>query len=219
MGASISSIAVVSYDRYVHLTKTVHYLDYMPLKKVTILLVICWSIPLLVPWLRLTSEAVYSACILVYVILVFSLIITCYLVIIKLVRKREKAMVARSINQSNTHAMRGHIKAAKAIIILIACLLLTIAPVSAYHGVTAVYSLASGPFPLSSHTKEICYAVLMTIGLANSTANPVIYYFRMPDFRASFKKLLPCLKSRPMKRSAKYHVDEKAESLTVETSQ
>ena len=219
MGASISSIAVVSYDRYVHLTRTIHYVDYMPLKKVVILLVICWSIPLLVPWLRLTSEAVYSACILVYVTLVFSLITTCYLVIIKMVRNREKAMLARSINQSNARSMRGHIKAAKAIIILIACLLFTIAPVSVYHGITSVYSLASGPFPISSDTKEICYAVLMTIGLANSTANPVIYYFRMPDFRASFKKLLPCLKKKPMKRSVKFYVDDKAESVTMESSQ
>eukprot|EP00112_Aurelia_sp_Birch-Aquarium-sp1_P024912 Seg806.5 transcript_id=Seg806.5/GoldUCD/mRNA.D3Y31 product="Trace amine-associated receptor 2" protein_id=Seg806.5/GoldUCD/D3Y31 len=219
MGASISSIAVVSYDRYIHLTRTIHYLDYMPLKKVIILLVICWSIPILVPLLRLTSEAVYSACILVYVILVFSLIITCYFIIIKMVRNREKAMQARSINQSNALAMRGHIKAAKAIIILIACLMLTIAPLSVYHGVTALYSLTSGPFSISSHTKEICYAVLMTIGMANSTANPAIYYFRMPDFRASFKKLLPCLKKKPIRRSAKFYVDDKAESMTMESSQ
>ena len=189
MGGAVGSIALVSYDRWTHLTKTIRYNDFMPKKKVVILLTIAWLIPFLAPMSRLTSEAVYSAIIIAYILTVLALITTSYLVIVKLVRSREIAFRGRSDDTPSATTTRSHIRVAKAIALVILCFLATILPISVYHGVTAVNAFSPGLIKISDDTKEICYAVLMTMGLANSGINPVIYYFHIPEFRASMKRV------------------------------
>eukprot|EP00794_Sanderia_malayensis_P008631 gene8631-9563_t len=190
MGASISSIAFVSYDRYVRLSKTVNYKQNMSKTKVAVLLVICWLFPIVLPFSRFTSESIYKAIIITYVLLIIVVMIACYVMIIRIV-KRSKNTLTTNINLSVTQrtAMRAHIRAAKMIIVVVLCLLVTIGPISIYHGITAINGLSSNAVAISRHTDEICYAVLMTIGLLNSAINPLIYYFRIPEFRSTLKKL------------------------------
>ena len=92
MGGAVNSIALISYDRWVHLTKTVRYNDFMPKIKVAILVTIAWLIPTLVPFIRFASEAVYSTVIIIYILAVLALMTTCYVVIVKMVRSRENAL-------------------------------------------------------------------------------------------------------------------------------
>ena len=187
MGGAVGSIALVSYDRWTHLTKTIRYKEFMPKKKVAILLTIAWLIPAFMPMARFTSEAVYSAIVIVYVSAILALMTTCYFIIVKIVRSKGIAFRRRNENTANTTT--NHVRVAKAIVILIFCLLATFLPISIYHGVTALNAFSPGMIKMSDDTKEICYAVLMTIGLANSGFNPVIYYIRIPEFRASMKSL------------------------------
>ena len=189
MGGAVGSIALVSYDRWTHLTKTISYKTFMPKKKVAILITIAWVIPIVIPLVRLTSEAVYSAIIIIYLSLVLALMTTCYIVIVKIVRSRTFNVKQRSDQKRLDKSTSDHIRVAKAIVLIILCLLVTIMPVCIYHGVTSVNGLSPGLIHISDNTKEICYAVLMTIGLANSGINPVIYYFRIPEFRSSMKRL------------------------------
>jgi len=187
MGGAVGSIALVSYDRWMHLTKTIRYKEFMPKKKVAILLTVAWIIPVLIPLVRLTSEVVYSAIIIVYLCLILALMTTCYFVIAKIVRAREVNLRQREEITPFSRTTTNHVRVAKAVILVILCLLVTIMPVCVYHGVTALNGLSPGLINISDNTKEICYAVLMTIGLANSGINPVIYYYRIPEFRKSMK--------------------------------
>ena len=187
MGGAVGSIGLVSYDRWTHLTKTMRYKEFMPKKKVVILITVVWLISFFVPMARLTNEAVYSAIIIVYGSAILALMTTCYFVIVKIVRSQGIAF--RQRKEENAKTTANHIRVAKAIVIVILCLLVTIVPISVYFGVTALNSAAPGLIKISDDTKEICYAVLMTIGLANSGINPVIYCFRIPEFRASMKRL------------------------------
>ncbi len=50
--SSIMSIALISYDRYIHLSKTFKYPDYMTKKKVVLLIIFCWVLPAALPFLR-----------------------------------------------------------------------------------------------------------------------------------------------------------------------
>eukprot|EP00112_Aurelia_sp_Birch-Aquarium-sp1_P011947 Seg2508.4 transcript_id=Seg2508.4/GoldUCD/mRNA.D3Y31 product="putative trace amine-associated receptor 3" protein_id=Seg2508.4/GoldUCD/D3Y31 len=68
MGASIGSIAVVSYDRYMHLSKTLNYGLYMPKKKIACLLMMAWTVPLAIVFTRYISEFVYEVVIVVYIV-------------------------------------------------------------------------------------------------------------------------------------------------------
>ena len=188
MGGAVGSIGLISYDRWTHLTKTIRYNDFMSKKKVVILITIAWLIPLLVPVSRFMSEAVYSAIIIIYGSAILALMTTCYFVIVKIVRSQGKAF-PQSNCEETAKATVNHIRVAKAIVIIILCLLATIVPISVYFGVTALNAVSPGLVKISDDTKEICYAVLMTIGLANSGINPVIYYFRIPEFRASMKRV------------------------------
>ena len=189
MGAAVNSIALVSYDRWTHLTKTIRYNDFMPKKKVAILVTIAWLIPIVVPFVRFTSEAVYSTIIIIYILTILALMIACYVIIVKIVRDREKVMQKTDV-KSRAQETTTHIRVAKAIVLIIVCLLATFLPISIYHGVTATNGISKGLIPISDDTKEICYVILMTLGLTNSGINPVIYYFRIPEFRASMKRLL-----------------------------
>lgn len=187
MGGAVGSIALVSYDRWTHLTKTIRYKEFMSKRKVAILITIVWIIPGAIPLARLTSEAAYSTIIIIYVCVIFALMTTCYFVIAKKVRSSELNLRQATETNLPSRTTTNHIRVAKAVILVILCLLVTIMPVSIYHGVTALNGFSTGMINISDDTKEICYAVLMTIGLANSGINPIIYYFRIPEFRKSMK--------------------------------
>ena len=203
MGGAVDSIALISYDRWTHLSKTVRYNDFMPKKKVVVLITIAWIIPLFIPLVRLTSEAVYSAIIIVYICFILALMTICYIVIAKIVRTRENNLRQRN-ETAKSRATKNHIHVAKAVILIILCLLVTFMPVCIYHGLTALNSLSPGMIYISDDAKEICYAVLLTIGLANSGINPVIYYFRMPEFRKSMKSLVAqCFKRKHSKEPSR----------------
>ena len=189
LGGAVGSIALVSYDRWTHLAKTIRYEDFMPKKKVAILLMIVWIIPGAIPLARLTSETVYSAIIILYVSMIFAIMMTCYIVITIIVHSSELNLQQADEAIPPSGARVNHVSVAKAVILVILCLLVTIMPISIYHGVTALNGLFPGLINISDITKEICYAVLMTIGMTNSSINPVIYCFRMPEFRKSIKSL------------------------------
>jgi len=189
LGGAVGSIALVSYDRWTHLAKTIRYEDFMPKKKVAILVMIAWIIPGAIPIARLTSETVYSAIIIFYVSMIFAIMMTCYIVITKIVHSSELNLQQADEAIPPSGARVNHVSVAKAVILVILCLLVTIMPISIYHGVTALNGLFPGLINISDITKEICYAVLMTIGMTNSSINPVIYCFHMPEFRKSIKSL------------------------------
>ena len=190
MGASISSIVLVSYDRYLRLSKTMNYKEHMTKKKIALLLTLCWLIPVMIPFVRYTSETIYSAIILVYVTAVVTAMILCYYFIVRIIKRRTDSLKeGGNVGKYQTQVVKSHIKVSKAIAVIIICLLITFAPVSIFHGITAICALASRKATISTENREICYAVLMTIGLANSAMNPAIYYLRIPEFRNTFKSV------------------------------
>ena len=189
MGAASSSIAVISYDRWVHLSRTTQYEEYTPKKKVTILIVTVWLLPLLVALIRFVGEAAYSAVIIIYMLLLLSLMIACYVLIIKIVFSREKALQNSSELQLRRREMTNHIRVGKAVTFIIICFLATFLPITVYHGLLAISGLSPELIRMSNSTKETCYAVLMTLGFTNSAINPVIYYFRIPEFTLGIKRL------------------------------
>ena len=212
MGAAVGSIALVSYDRWTHLAKTIRYKEFMPKKKVAVLITIAWIIPSAIPLARLTSEAVYSAIIIIYVCVIFTLMTTCYLVIAKKVRSSELNLRQARETSTPPRTATHQIRVAKAVILVILCLLVTIMPVSIYHGVTALNGFSTGMITISDDTKEICYAVLMTIGLANSGINPIIYYFRIPEFRKSMKSFGAWFFKRKNQNECERSVDPSTET-------
>ncbi len=187
VGASLSSIVLISYDRYLQVSKTINYTRYMSKKKLGVLLAICWIIPLAIPFLRFSSEATYNSFILVSIASLVGVLSSCYVLIIRVVRNQENALAQHDINMRNKTAIESHIKMARAVLVILACLLVTMVPGAIFNGISAIDTLITHKFLFLQSTREVCYAVLITIAMANSAINPAIYYLKVPQFRSIFK--------------------------------
>ena len=189
MGASIGSIAVVTYDRYKHLSEPLNYWRCMPKKKIALLLMLSWLIPLAMPCFRYINEVIYQVAIIVYILTIIAIMITCYVFIIRIVKNREGFLKASSSHSnSNVREMKSHITAAKALALIIMVLLVAMAPPMIYFAVAAISSLLKRSISMSATSREIVYACCMTVAMANSAVNPVIYCLRIPEFRVNFKR-------------------------------
>ena len=200
LGASIGSIAVVSYDRYMHLSKTLNYRQHMPKKKIACLLTIAWMVPLAIIFTRYISEFVYEVILIIYICTIIAIMVTCYLFIIRIVKNGENSLRTaiktpkrpsddeNSKQKTSSREMKSHIKAARAIMFIIGALFVTFAPILTYFAIAAISSLLKLSIFTSTTSRDIGYACSMTIAMANSAMNPVIYYLRIPEFRVSFKR-------------------------------
>eukprot|EP00112_Aurelia_sp_Birch-Aquarium-sp1_P007682 Seg1839.3 transcript_id=Seg1839.3/GoldUCD/mRNA.D3Y31 product="hypothetical protein" protein_id=Seg1839.3/GoldUCD/D3Y31 len=192
--SSVGAVTVVSYDRYMHLSKTVNYLIFMTKRKMIMLLVTSWLVSLIISMSNFAEEFMSRVFIIVYISISFTIMITCYVTILRITKHREDALrSALTLSTTIIHASiakeaKTHIRVAKAISIIIALFCLTFAPWAIFFIVISVSELSNSTFITSYHAKENAYAVLATAVLANSAINPIVYYLRIPKFKESFKR-------------------------------
>ena len=193
--SSVGAVTVVSYDRYMHLSKTMNYLLFMTKRKIVVLLIASWLVPLTITLLHFLEELLSRVLTIAYIFTSFAIMITCYVTIIRITKNREDAlkksvlsMSASIIDMSIAKETKTHIRAAKAIGIIIALFFLTFAPWAIYIIVISVGEISHRKLYISYQAKEITYAVLATASMASSAINPIIYYLRIPKFKASFKR-------------------------------
>ena len=200
MGASMSSIALISYDRYLLLSKSNQYNSHMTVRKTAFLIFLCWVLPGLSPLLNYTfaGHGFFSAVIFLYTFLMLFVILWSYFTIMKIVRKNEIQMKqilqtdGRNINAAvakRNKTSRGRIKAARAIMVVLLCFVLSNAPLTCYLAIAAGGSMAGRPL-LGSQAIDVIYVATITTTLMNSIINPVIYYLRIPDFKHSLLRLV-----------------------------
>ena len=180
IGASAFTIGGISYDRYLHMSKLMNYRDYMSKKKVTGIIFFCWLIPALIPVIRYVfkSEKAYFSAIVIGVALVLGTLLACYILIIASMRYRGRWIhISRQFEERQLRTLRT-------VIIILTTFILMILPICLHHIVFIA-------FPTTDiHTKVKLYMVGQTLAMLNSSANPVIYYFRNPEFRANLRKIL-----------------------------
>ena len=204
MGASMSSIALISYDRYIHLSKTNHYNLHMTKRKLCILIFLCWILPGLSPLLNTVSDGhgIFSGVIFIYTFAMLFVITGSYFMIIKIVKQKE-LQVLKSASESNRNdetertqrkLSAGRLRVAKAIAFVILCFVMSNAPLVAYLAIVAVGTI-SGKDIINIEQLDILYCTIITVSLANSTINPVIYYFRIPGFKEALLRRLRIRKS------------------------
>ena len=194
IGASISSIALISYDRYMHLSTTQNYNQHMNKRKAAVMITVGWVIPAVVPILiRLgKDEQIYSSIIFAYVSIYFTIIVGCYIFIIKILRKKESEMFkSQTQNKKERRQGKNDVRAARVVATIIVCFAILIIPISIYHCIVAVKTFLPNSIPSFKETsKEICYAVGMTLAMTNSALNPLIYFLRNPKFKEILLKEL-----------------------------
>ena len=192
VGASISSIAVISYDRYLHLTRSQNYSQFMSKRKVAALITVGWAVPAAVPMLSVIGKKdwINSAVSFVYVFTCFVVIVACYTCIMKTVKKKVKEMAQNQVQcQINQRRVNYDIRAAKVVMLIIVCFIITISPSATYFCVDAIKRFLPNGIPgLKETPGEFYYTIILALAMANSGINPLIYYLRNPRFKESLVK-------------------------------
>lgn len=173
VGASVLTIAFISYDRSLHLRLLNKYA--MSQKKLYISLTTCWLVPALIPLLRKVddSEAAYSATIVVIVVLILLGIIFCYGIIFRALRNHERGVMTTYANER---------WAAKTVCIILTVFAVTVIPISIHHGLNVAQAL---PPKILAKT----YIIGMWLCVASSILNPIVYYFRTPSLKEYIRRL------------------------------
>lgn len=195
----MGTIALISYDRFMHLSKTVNYSKYMTKLKVIILIALCWLLPLTNTFFKYIGkdEFVYSISIFIYATLMAVIIAVSYVKIMRIIKQkkrqlsktRDKVTVKATHRSKEQRTLSTHERAAKAIAIIVAFFALSVAPISCYHGMSAIKKQKPSKNEVNN-LYVIFYSVAMTISMANSIINPFIYYYRVPGFSETAKKVV-----------------------------
>ena len=192
LGASVLSIALISYDRYLRLTKTQNYAQFMSRRKVTALIAIVWASSATSPMIIIHGKKdwIHHGIAFVLASLCLILIVACYTCILKTVNKKVKEIAdSQAQDGIRQRQINNNIRAAKAIMIIIVCFIVTIIPGATYYCFVAIAGFLPDGIPgFKEVSMEVFYTVVLTLAMANSGINSLIYYLRNPKFKESLRK-------------------------------
>ena len=88
------TLALISYDRYILLTKLTNYNKYMTKRKLFILLIFAWLVPALMPvfQIKIFGPYIYFLGIITCFFGVLTVLVISYLCIVRVIRKKEKKL-------------------------------------------------------------------------------------------------------------------------------
>ncbi|XP_047136694.1 beta-2 adrenergic receptor [Hydra vulgaris] len=216
VGSSLSSLALVAYDRYLLLTKLHNYNKYMTKKKVIIFILLSWFVPGIIPIARQFNMTAFVVLrVAVYTLPLVALIVFYFLITMD-VRKKERNLSRHQINQnvagsdnsstcenSNSHETAvveikrhynflnsgrkiKHIKLAKSVLLLIVCYFVSIFPLNIWM-MLELANLNERMYSNLAH--QIFYFGAIFLMQVNSCVNPVIYYLKKKEIRRGFHQI------------------------------
>ena len=184
IGASAFTIATISYDRYLHLTKLCNYNEHMTKRKINIFIAFSWMIPGILPILQILdkSKNIYVSVFSAFMGTVFIVLLICYVMILSVLRQRaawRKRSAQLEIRQLRTM---------KTVITIITCYFIM--------GLPVTIPLILLVFRIDPKTNGAIYVSVLTLNMLNSSVNPVIYYCRNPNFKRNAMRLFYLSTSR-----------------------
>lgn len=196
VGASAFTVALISYDRYILLTKLWHYDKHIGHSKVTLLICISWLIPIVGVILDLIAkvlnivELLYVTKVVkvITITLVLVLIAFFYQHILRSIKKTEKQLrkTSRALPVRRTPSLRRYVLA-KQVSVLVTCHIVCFVP-TLIGGILWYSKCCHGMTETSGFHGYLLFATF--IACFNSCINPVIYASRYQEFRKCLKKLV-----------------------------
>ena len=183
-GASCLTLVLISYDRYLHLVKLLKYNDFMTRRKLCILVVSCWLVPIVEGFFLFDSRtlSVFFVLIIISTVCDSVALFFCYKQIYAFVKKKSMVIPARSSpgdGDSNEHAQfKSQSRLAKNFFILVACFVACWTPLKIVLVYLTFVSISgTSATSLSSYINTLhCIAII--IGIFNSSLNPLIYFWK-----------------------------------------
>ena len=219
-GSSVLTLAVVSLDRYLLMTKYNKYQTRAAKQLTAVLLVAAWVIPAVAPAFRWVGRVTYLVLIFVIFFAPFFILMGSYFLIARTLRKQELILIKRhkesfvmnsenlkldeviksSEQQSTTvttttrmRTEKAHIKLAKSVIWLLIVYFCCVTPKNIWIIVYLADSFHHFWEPLS-HQNYYLFAMLMVS--YNSFFNPIVYFWKNPQIRKGLRKMLRVSKNK-----------------------
>ena len=191
--ASYTSIALISYDRYIRLSKSLNYSRHMTVRKVILLILLCWLIPMLFPVVKIAAsgEVAMTALISVYIISNLGVTVISYSFIIRIAKKKQAEMSKTQIYNQRRNRNTYHLQAAKAVANLLICFFITTTPICCFNAVAALAPyLKRQLLGFTAYQQDLFYIIAVTCAMGNSAINPLIYFAKIPEFRNQMRKMI-----------------------------
>ena len=221
VGSSLLTLAVVSYDRYLLLTKLSNYNRYMTKQKASLLIGFSWLFPGLIPIAKQFNMMAYVTLRIFNCTLPLVALGTFYFLITKEVRRREAefshhrenphifsnniipindtsgkiSMSPESgvvyLHDENSRNNKKHVRLAKSVTFLISCYFTCIFPLNVW----MILELAKVEYSIFAH--QVFYLSAVFLMQINSCINPIIYYLKQNDIKKGFRKIFKLSLSKP----------------------
>lgn len=181
--ASVLHLCFISVDRCLMVTRPHTFTRIMTKMRCRVMLLISWFIALAYGVLRLTvSKRATSMFTVVVMAICFVIILISYSLIIFQVRKQRKMMQSRTERYSVTSYKRKRDEVERRVAMTIGIVIIVF--IISWLPIIFLRSRSA------SNNSGIAYNWARTLALCNSAMNPWIYCYRIPEFRAAYKRLL-----------------------------
>ncbi|XP_065671425.1 octopamine receptor beta-1R [Hydra vulgaris] len=211
VGSSLLTLAMISYDRYLLLTKLSNYNQYMSKKKGFSLIGFSWFFPGLVPIVRTFSMTLYAVLRIINFTFPMIALGSFYFLLTKKVYKREiefrqnnricprndviqlntiysnedssAKLSVNNLNIKNLKKYKHHVKVAKSATLLFTCYFAFIFPLNIW----MILEFSNFEYHADSH--RIFYLCAIFLMQVNSCINPLIYYVKQRDIKKGFRQI------------------------------
>ena len=178
-GASFGMLTLISYDRYLHLSKLNDYNKYMTDKKFKVLVCIVFTYPTVVGSFMFHKKTVRVFYTLVVIISLFLMGIICFCYY-----KSWKIVKTKSMSTSTNKKTNKQWKVTKSIGLIVLFCITSWSPLSVFTFFQEMCWFIGVDFQTKYYPEnlQILYFCLLC-GFANSCMNPFLYYWRNKDIR------------------------------------
>ena len=182
-GISFLTLSAISFERYLALRFHLRYAELITNTRVFVTVIIYWSI--WVTWITLlwfwAKNILLTYILIAFCSLIGAFVAWCYFTICKTV-KRHNRQIQNSQQQTHQVLVRYR-RTTNTMIILISAFALSFFPFA----ITTAISASQEKEDLRTSAAHLLSVVII---LANSTANPLIYFWRVAELRESAKQTL-----------------------------
>ena len=195
-GASACTLCVISYNRYLHIVKWKTYHLCMSRRKLSILIAICWIWPcngslfILFP----STKKIHYILLIIMTFVVVTCIVACYRGIYSFIREKRRVFASNRAPQNSSNGELAQWKRnsnlAISSAIVIGCFAVCWLPFAVCMIYVTVLDVTGKLHATHNGTLIAFRYITSTIGICNSSINPLIYCWRNKALRVATKEFL-----------------------------
>ena len=192
-GASCLTLVLISVDRYLHLVKLLKYQSIMTKRRLRILAVSCWLVPIVEGCFLFdyTTVNVFFILVILSTFCDFTAMCICYSKIYSSIRAMSKLRSALGGSESDQRSrLNTNAKLAKCFFTLVASFVLLWLPLKTVLIYITVASISGKSFSELSPNVDTLHCCAIMIGICNSSLNPLIYFWKNKALKRKTKGVL-----------------------------